>query len=67
MNIEELKLDIKELKLNQDFSLKKKGKKKKKKKKKKKNILPLSYKVFGVTFLYYEHECYFIYYCYCYY
>ena len=30
MNIEELKLDIKELKLNRDFSLKKKGKKKKK-------------------------------------
>ena len=30
MNIEELKLDIKELKLNRDFSLRKKGKKKKK-------------------------------------
>ena len=28
MNIEELKLDIKELKLNRDFSLKKKRKKK---------------------------------------
>ena len=48
-------MDIKELKWNQKFSLKKKEKKKrkKKKKKKKKKILPLSYKVFGVTFLYY--------------
>ena len=46
-------MDIKELKLNQNFSLKKKEKKMKKKKKKKKKILPLSYKVFGVTFLYY--------------
>ena len=39
MNIEELKLDIKELKLNRDFSLRKKGKKKKREKKK---ILPFS-------------------------
>ena len=31
MNIEDLKLDIKELKLNQDFSLKKKRKQKEKK------------------------------------
>ena len=46
-------MDIKELKLNQNFSLKKKEKKMKKKKKKEKKILPLSYKVFGVTFLYY--------------